>query len=210
MRDSLYLTELINQIQITMREQKEYLIELDSKVGDSDLGLTMSDGFAAAYEAACSDMETDCGKLLYKAGKKMGNTVPSTMGTLMAAGFMRAGKNLKGKRKLTDMDIADLFSFYEEGVMDLGKAKPGDKTFLDGFHPAVQALKLAVEGGISLEEAATQAYKSAQEGFRSTTTMVAKHGRAATRGEKSRALEDPGAAVAVFIMEGFMKSVRSF
>ena len=33
-----------------MNEKKEWLIELDSVVGDSDLGLTMSDGFAAAAE----------------------------------------------------------------------------------------------------------------------------------------------------------------
>ena len=34
-----------------MTEKKDWLIELDSVVGDSDLGLTMSDGFAAASGA---------------------------------------------------------------------------------------------------------------------------------------------------------------
>jgi dihydroxyacetone kinase-like protein len=41
-----------------MAEKKDWLIELDSRAGDSDLGLTMSDGFAAAAKAAGdSDLE---------------------------------------------------------------------------------------------------------------------------------------------------------
>ena len=43
-----------------MTENKEYLIGLDSMVGDGDLGLTMSDGFKAAYAAAKSSEEKIC------------------------------------------------------------------------------------------------------------------------------------------------------
>lgn len=45
-----------------MSAQKEKLIEMDSIVGDGDLGLTMSDGFGAAYHAVSRSNETDIGK----------------------------------------------------------------------------------------------------------------------------------------------------
>uniref|UniRef100_UPI000AAC5F90 dihydroxyacetone kinase family protein n=1 Tax=Clostridium sp. NkU-1 TaxID=1095009 RepID=UPI000AAC5F90 len=79
------LIAMLGRISKIMVENRNYLIELDSVVGDSDLGLTMTDGFQAAYEAVMDGSETDLGRLLYKAGKTMGNKVPSTMGTLMAA-----------------------------------------------------------------------------------------------------------------------------
>ena len=195
------LIDMLFRISQIMGENRNYLIELDGVVGDSDLGLTMSDGFLAAYEAVADGAEPDLGKLLYKAGKAMGNKVPSTMGTLMAAGLMRAGKTLKGKSQLSDMEVCLLFEAFEEGVADLGKAKIGEKTFLDGFHPGVTALREMLDSGNHLEEALKEAAKKAFEGFEHTATMLAIHGRAATRGESSRPLKDPGAAVAALIMK---------
>ncbi len=142
-----------------MADKRDWLIELDSVVGDSDLGLTMSDGFRAASEAANACELTDVGKLCYQAGKAMATAVPSTMGTLMASGLMNAGKVLKGMEQLTPAQEAQLFEAYLEGVKNRGKAELGDKTFL--------------------------------------------HGRMAIRGEASRELLDPGAAVAALLMKGY-------
>lgn len=197
------LVAMLGRISKIMEENRTALIELDSIVGDSDLGLTMSDGFRAAYEAVSDGSEPDLGKLLYKAGKAMGSKVPSTMGTLMAAGLMRAGKVIKGKTELSDADVVSLFEAYETGVADLGKARVGDKTFLDAFHPGVRTLKAAVEAGTPLKAASKAAADAAEAGFKHTATLVAVHGRAATRGEASRSLRDPGAAVAVLIIKAF-------
>lgn len=186
-----------------MAENKERLIELDSVAGDSDLGLTMSDGFLAAAKAAAECAETDLGKLSYQAGKAMASAVPSTMGTLMASGFMNAGKVLKGKSELPEKDEAEFFQAYFDGVKSRGKAELGDKTFLDGLYPAVQALRESYTQGFPAEEAAHNASKAAQKGFESTKGMLAKQGRLAIRGEASRELTDPGAAVAVLLMQGY-------
>lgn len=208
MLNNKFLIRFLDEVQKLMNEKREYLIELDSVVGDGDLGLTMGDGFTAAYEAVKDGGETDAGKLLYGAGKAMSIKVPSTMGTLMASGLMQAGKRLKGRSELTDSDIAELFEAYEEGVQKRGKAEIGDKTFLDGLHPAVEALKKALEEKCGLSKAAAKAAEAAEEGFKNTTTMIAVHGRAATRGEASRTLEDPGAAVAMLMMQAFAKAAE--
>lgn len=201
-----YLRSLLKEYKIIMAENKDYLIELDSVCGDGDLGLTMSDGFAAAYEAAAADDEKDAGKLLYMAGKAMSTAVPSTMGTLMASGLMQAGKVFKEMTELESADLPVLFLAFQEGVQNRGKAQIGDKTFLDGWAPAVEAIRAGVSAGEDLKTVSAKAYEAAQKGFANTTTMIAKHGRAATRGEASIALEDPGAAVAMLLMKAFQRS----
>lgn len=178
-----------------MTEKKDWLIELDSVVGDSDLGLTMSDGFAAASGAAAESELTDVGKLAYQAGKAMATAVPSTMGTLMASGLMNAGKVLKGQEEADD---AAFFQAYLDGVQNRGKAQLGEKTFLDGLAPAVEALK----EGKTLAETAGIAW----DAFENTKGMLAKHGRMAIRGEASRDMLDPGAAVAALLMKGYAEA----
>ena len=206
--ETSYLIDLLKEISEIMSENKEKLIAMDGIVGDGDLGLTMSDGFKAAYDAVEDGAITDAGKLLFAAGKAMANKVPSTMGSLMATGLKQAGKDLKGKESLEDGDIVQIFASYEAGVAKLGGAKVGDKTFLDGIHPAVESLQASLEAGESLAEMAGKAAQAAEEGFKATTTMLAVHGRAATRGEASRELEDPGAYVAALILKAFEKSVN--
>lgn len=206
--ETSYLIDLLKEISEIMSENKEKLIAMDGIVGDGDLGLTMSDGFKAAYDAVADGAITDAGKLLFAAGKAMANKVPSTMGSLMATGLKQAGKDLKGKETLEDGDIVQIFASYEAGVAKLGGAKVGDKTFLDGIHPAVESLQVSLEAGEALAEMAGKAAQAAEEGFKATTTMLAVHGRAATRGEASRELEDPGAYVAALILKAFEKSVN--
>ena len=186
-----------------MKEKRDYLIDLDSIVGDGDLGLTMSDGFLAASEAIKDSSEPDIGKLAYFAGKAMSTAVPSTMGTLMASGFMAAGKVLKGKSELDSGGIAEFFIAYLEGVQSRGKAQVGDKTFIDGLYPAAQSLLSDAAADIDMLESAKKAAAAAHNGFLLTKGMLAKHGRAAARGEKSRELLDPGAAVADLMMKGY-------
>lgn len=206
--DIKYLLILLKCLKEIMEENRDYLIDLDSIVGDGDLGLTMSDGFAAAYKAAEGFDGNDAGKLLYTSGKAMSIAVPSTMGTLMASGFMNAGKVLKGKISLQNSDVALLFQAFMDGVSARGKAKIGEKTFLDGIFYAVEALNSSVLQNEPLAAGAKKAAAAAEEGFKNTSKLLAIHGRAATRGEASRTLLDPGAAVAMLMMRAFEKSVK--
>lgn len=188
-----------------MEENKERLIELDGVVGDSDLGLTMAGGFRAAYLAVKDSPETSVGKLIYSAGKAMGAAVPSTMGTLMASGLMGAGKELKDVETLEDSVWPRFFQAFFDGVQNRGKAQLGEKTFLDGLCPAVEVLG---SGGDDLPLMAETAARAANDAFLQTKGMLAKHGRMAIRGEKSRDYLDPGAAVAALLMEGFAQTIK--
>lgn len=190
-----------------MEDNKEELIRLDGLCGDSDLGLTMSAGFAAAAQAANASDEQDIGKRSYLAGKAMASAVPSTMGTLMASGLMNAGKVLRGRDALDAAGQAAFFRAYYEGVQARGKAEPGDKTFLDGLKPALDAMDQALGQGDSLPSMASKAARAAQLGYEQTQGMLARHGRMAIRGEASRAYLDPGAAVAALLVRTWADQV---
>ena len=188
-----------------MEANRQRLIELDGVVGDSDLGLTMADGFGAAYAAVQDSPETNPGKLAYAAGKAMGAAVPSTMGTLMASGLMSAGKELRDVESMEDSLWPRFFQAFFDGVRNRGKAQLGEKTFLDGLYPALEALG---RHGEDLPAAARAAAGAAREAFLATKGMVARHGRMAIHGERSREYLDPGAAVAALLMEGFAQTTK--
>lgn len=194
---------LMERWAVVMVDHRDWLIQLDSVVGDSDLGLTMSDGFRAAADAVNGAPTADVGKTAYMAGKAMASAVPSTMGTLMASGLMNAGKTLKGVEQCNAKQEAAFFRAYFDGVQSRGKAELGDKTFLDGLYPAIEALENAINSDATEAEAARLAAQAAWTAFENTKGMLAKHGRMAIRGEQSRELLDPGAAVAALLMRGY-------
>ena len=203
--DTQSLRPLFTEWARIMEANKSVLTELDSVVGDGDLGLTMSDGFAAAARYAQQSEERDLGRFFYMAGKAMASAVPSTMGTLMASGLMQAGKAFKGRETLGLTEAGVLFQAWYDGVQQRGKAQPGEKTFLDGMAPALAALLVGEEP----LAAARNALLQAQQGVQQTTTMVAKHGRAAIHGERSRTFVDPGAMVAQLLIQGYFNFVQA-
>ncbi len=111
------------KIQEIMVENEDYLFELDSKMGDGDLGLTMKNGFVKVDQELRSFEETDVGKIFIKAGMILASAVPSTMGTLMATGLMRAGKEFKDKDQIDLSDLTDGFFGFCKWNNGEGKVK---------------------------------------------------------------------------------------
>lgn len=193
-----------------MQEEKDFLIELDSQMGDGDLGLTMSKGFMDVERALKEYQEQDIGKIFLKAGMVMAQSVPSTMGTLMATGLMRGGKAVAGKQELMFEDFTALWTGFVEGIMERGKSKPGDKTVIDSLYPAVSALREAVKSGATWKEGLQSAYGAAVKGVEETKEMVSQHGRAAYYQEKSLGKQDPGATVGMLVIKGFSDYVLNY
>jgi dihydroxyacetone kinase-like protein len=199
------LVELFARFRAVMEARKEFLIDLDGKVGDSDLGLTMSKGFAAAADAVAGSTEP-VGKLLVRAGMAIAKAAPSTMGTLVATGFMRGGKALEGASRIGTPEMHSFWEAFLNGILERGKAKPGDKTVVDALLPAVRALEKAAASGEALPTALAGAAAAAAAGVEATKDMVAQHGKAACFQEKTRGLPDAGATVGFIILE----AVREF
>ncbi len=189
-----------------MEANKQYLIDLDSALGDGDLGLTMTAGFAEALNFVTSSTENDLGKLTAQMGMAISKKVPSTMGTLVASGFMGAGKSAKGHQLLNGDEFAAYMEAFVAGVMNRGKASAGDRTIVDSLRPAADALKQAVQAGDDLKTALEKAAKAAAAGVEATKQMQPKFGRAVYYGDQVLGKEDQGAVVGKLIFEGFAKA----
>ncbi|MBS7540921.1 dihydroxyacetone kinase family protein [Ancylobacter lacus] len=183
-------------------EQREFLIALDGKVGDSDLGITMSKSFAAAAETVAAEPpEATLSRLLRSAGVIMAKTAPSTMGTLTATGFLRASKALEGVEAIGTAQAAAFWRAFADGVAERGKAKLGDKTILDVLDPIARTLEAASAEGQALGPALARAAGAAEQALEATKSMVAQHGKAAAFQEKARGLQDAGATVGVMLVQ---------
>ena len=191
---------------LIFQEHVEQLTALDSAGGDGDLGVVMRDGFRIADEFVTDSDEHDIGKMIYMAGKKFNSIASSYMGTLISSGFMKIGKQLKGKEELKDAELAVLFQAMIEGVMTLGGAKEGEKTFLDALCPAQRAYAEHVDEGKA--RALQCAVTAAREGVEKAKMMQARHGRLAFRQENSIGMVDPGSVVAALYVEGIQQGLR--
>lgn len=202
--ESFNAADLIGQFKswkALFAEQREFLIALDGKVGDSDLGITMSKVFAAASEALDAEGEgAGMAKLLRTAGATMARAAPSTMGTLTATGFLRASKAVEGKDELGTADLAAFWRAYRDGVAERGKAKLGDKTLLDVLDPIAATLEAQALSGASLSDALGAAADAAEQALEATKAMVAQHGKAAAFQQKTVGLQDAGATVGYFLI----------
>ena len=193
------LPGLFEQLRDTFATQRDFLIELDGKVGDSDLGLTMNKAFQAAYETVAANEADSVGRTLQLAGMAIAKAAPSTMGTLMATGFMRGGKALESATVIGSAELSLLWGALLVGVSERGKAKPGDKTLVDVLEPIATAVYVAAGAGMPLPIVAALALRAASEGLEATKGMVAQHGKAACFQEKTLGLQDAGATVGYFL-----------
>jgi len=197
------LTTLTHDLQA----KKDYLIELDSAVGDGDLGITVDRGFQGVRDGLAGHGQ-DVGRILAKVGMDFSNSAGSTMGALMGTAFMRGGKQVQGQAQLTLADVARIAKAAEDGIREKGKASPGDKTVLDAMIPAREALDQAVASGASLEAGLKLAQVAAEKGMKATVAMQAQFGRARWLGERSIGQQDPGATLIYLLISSVVSSLQ--
>jgi dihydroxyacetone kinase-like protein len=206
--DSDGVRHIARHLRRLMDEQREYLLELDRAIGDGDLGLTMTRAFTAAEEAADAEQGTP-GRVFIRMGAAMAKAAPSTMGTLMATGFMRGGKAVGEAAVLETADLARFFGAFVDGILERGKTKLGNKTVADALAPAADALREAAGRGDQPSAALQAAAIAADAGRVAAKQMMSQHGKAAVFREQTIGVEDPGAVVGAMVVRGFAEAVAS-
>src|SRR5215469_4334614 len=127
-----------------LRENKDYLTQLDSSIGDADHGSNMDRGFTAVMDRLPGVADKDAGTILKTVGTTLVSTVGGASGPLYGTAFLRAGTALAGKFELQDGDVLAALQAALEGIMARGKARPGEKTMVDTLQPAIDTFKAAV------------------------------------------------------------------
>ena len=173
---------------------KDYLSQLDAKIGDGDHGLNMARGAMAAEEALEElDDAANVKEILQAVGDAVLMNVGGTAGPLYGAGILEAAKVVDEDSKLNAETLEKVFGAVVAAIQKRGKSDKGDKTMLDVLIPIHETFKAENIAGKKFEQVLTEARDAAKDGVEFTKTIPAKKGRASYFGDKSIGCEDPGA-----------------
>jgi phosphoenolpyruvate---glycerone phosphotransferase subunit DhaL len=181
-------------------QNKDFLTDLDSAIGDADHGINMHRGMTAVLAKLDGAGSADIGALLKTVGMTLVSSVGGAGGPLYGTLFLRLGASAAGKEEVTDEDWVAMVAESVEGVQSRGKAEPNDKTMVDALIPARDALAAAVAAGEPFADALRASAAAAEEGMKATIPLVARKGRASYLGERSAGHQDPGATSSWLLM----------
>jgi phosphoenolpyruvate---glycerone phosphotransferase subunit DhaL len=192
----------------SVREQRDYLTQLDAAIGDADHGTNMDRGFTAVVEKL-QGLEAPPGRLLITAGGTLVSTVGGASGPLWGTALRRAGRALGEAEEFDGSELAAALDAALEGVVELGAAQEGDKTMVDALAPAVRALREQLADGATVAAALAVARSASEDGMRATVPLQASKGRASYLGERSIGHQDPGATSTALIIAALEQSVAA-
>ena len=173
-----------------IQNQKDYLSDLDTPVGDGDHGANMARGMAAAVESLAAKDFASAAEVFQAVSMQLISKVGGASGPLYGSAFMGMAKAEKDGKDLPEVIQAGLGMIQKRG-----KAVPGEKTMVDvwsGIPASLQAGDLTREKIGSLVEA--------------TKDLKATKGRASYVGERSIGHIDPGSASSGLLFEALLET----
>lgn len=192
--DTQTLRAGITAIGAKLEAEHQVLTELDAKIGDGDLGLTLLKAFRA-LDGIKAGLPDDLGLALLQMGSATSKVSSSSFGTLLATGLMAVAKSSKGRTAIAWSELSATVRIAREAMQARGKANLGDKTVLDAL-AAIETATMGLDEPAAELAAAREAVVAVLEEFRSRPNKI---GRARVYAERTIGLDDPG-MVAVQMM----------
>ena len=160
--------------------------------GDGDHGIGMSRGFTAAKAQLEALEPTSVSQVFTTTGMALMSTYGCALqGAVFGMLFQSGGMAIASAEGLDAATLSTFLDASAQGVMNIGKAKPGDKTMVDALVEAQCAVAGSEDGTIA--EALAAAAEGARVGMEKSKDMIAQHGRARTLGDKCIGHPDAGA-----------------
>jgi len=192
---------VVRTIAQTAVDNETYFGDLDAVVGDGDFGYSMARGFEQVLAGFDDFDRSDIGTFLKKVAVTITGRIGGTSGPIWGTAFLRAGAVAAGKMALEPADVVAMLRAAVEGIKQRGQAELGDKTLLDALVPATDALERELDAGNGSTAAIQAASVAARAAAEATKDMVARRGRAAYTGERSRGSVDAGATAVAVMLE---------
>jgi len=190
---------LLKAITDDFAKNREELCGYDRAIGDGDHGDSMARGTKDGYEAMMQLPEdSSVFECIKTYSRTMLATIGGAIGPIFSTVIMELGRAAKASGELGAEEYVAGLKRAAEKVMDLGGAKPGDKTLVDALVPAAEAAEANKDK--SLGEIAKAAEEAAGKGVESTIEMQAKMGRSHFLREKSVGHQDAGATSLYYML----------
>ena len=188
-------------------ENRSYLTELDSAIGDADHGSNMARGMAAVMEKTAAAPSSAVDELFKLVGMTLVTSVGGASGPLYGTFFLRFGTTAGAVTELDSAGLAAALRAGLGGIVARGKAELGDKTMFDAMSPAVDAFDAEIAAGADLAASAEGAAAAAAAGRDATEPLVARKGRASYLGDRSAGHLDPGATSTAFLFQALAEAL---
>lgn len=198
------IKNIIERLSIIFEEQKDYLNDLDTKLGDGDHGLSMSRGFSAMSSYLKERSNLTIQSLLTEGGMHFNEITGSTIGILIFSAMRAAGRVAIDKESVDLVTLAIMLEEAIKAIKKRGKADVGQKTILDSLVPALNTLQDELKSCQENEPKIIQnVIEAAYNGAESTKKMKSAIGRAKWFVNRSRGALDPGAFSGYLIIKTF-------
>jgi dihydroxyacetone kinase-like protein len=203
-RDGKVVVERMIEV---IHANRAYLSEIDGAIGDGDHGINMDKGFTLV-ERAIDGVEMDMADALRTLGKTLVMEIGGSIGPLYGSMFRKMARAVKGAEDVDAKVLADMLVAARESVAELGEAKVGDKTIVDALEPAMNAVRQAREEGAPFAVVVDAMISAAEHGWKSTRDLVARVGRSARLGERSRGVLDAGATSCYLLLKSMGETMK--
>lgn len=198
---------VVERMIAAIHENRVWLSELDGAIGDGDHGVNMDKGFTLA-EQEMADLQMSMSDALKTLGRTLIMKIGGSIGPLYGSMFKSMARAAKDAEIVDATVLMQMLKAGQAAIAELGEAKVGDKTMVDALEPAARAVSEAVAGGAGLPEAVDSMLAAAETGWKSTEDLVAKIGRAARLGERSRGTLDPGATSCYLLLKAMGEAMK--
>lgn len=188
-------------------DNRSYLTELDSAIGDADHGSNMARGMAAVLEKTATAPSSAVNELFKLVGMTLVTSVGGASGPLYGTFFLRFGTTAGAVTELDSAGLAAALRAGLGGVFARGKAELGDKTMFDAMSPAIDAFDAEIAAGADVTASAAGAAAAAAAGRDATEPLVARKGRASYLGDRSAGHLDPGATSTAFLFQALAEAL---
>jgi dihydroxyacetone kinase-like protein len=202
------IVQWLQRTAAVMDENRAYLTQLDSSIGDADHGINMDRGFKKVLEKLPDVADKDIGNVLKTTGMTLISSVGGAAGPLYGTFFTRAGMAADAKEELSSEDLITLLQAGVDGIVQRGRAQVGDKTMIDTWSPALKAYRTSLEGGAETLAALRESVAAAEQGMKDTIPLQAKKGRASYLGERSIGHQDPGATSSYLMLKALLDTLE--
>lgn len=201
---SFFINNLIEVIQIN----KNYLSEIDGKIGDGDHGINMNKGFSLCKEKL-DGKEYSMSQGFKILSETLMDDIGGSMGPLYGLFFEELANTSEDKEYIDEEVFKEMLRNAIEAIESIGNAKRGDKTLLDTLIPAMEGYEKELDNGKSFYDAIVRMRIEAEKGWQSTKEMIAKIGRASRLGERSKGVLDAGATSCYLILNSLGASIQT-
>jgi dihydroxyacetone kinase-like protein len=192
------MIKIFDELFIQSKKYYNDFNEVDGKIGDGDLGITIQNGFQEIVNNK-DNFTDDLGHNFMICSQAFVKKSGSSFGTLVAFCLMNISKFLKGKKFLTHSNIIEIFEICITTIQERGKTNLGDKTVLDTLDLILNKIKEAKDN-IKYSEIFKSATKEALEKFKGKKILI---GRARMFDEKTKDFDDPGMLALSKLVEVF-------